>query len=116
MQHTDEAIVVWTDEDVAFKNGLAGTSWTDESIKATNIGTQEQQQRLFCAYIEDWVRGAIKTNDCVAEAKILRKYKDLRWLDPDTNNMYIALPDNLEWHPRMGWCIIGVDENNESEP
>ncbi len=34
--------------------------------------------RVFRAWVEDWEKEAIKSNDAVAEVRLLEKYKDLR--------------------------------------
>jgi len=34
--------------------------------------------------VEDWEKDILKMNDCVAEARILEKYKGLVFWDPDT--------------------------------
>lgn len=39
---------------------------------------------VFCAWVEDWEEEDRRVNDCVAEAWILTKYKNLVFNDPDT--------------------------------
>ena len=54
-------------------------------------------------------------NDLVAETMLLRKYAGLKWHDPDSDQLFVALTDNLEWCGHTGCCIIGVGESGESE-
>ena len=69
-----------------------------------------QIKRVFRAWVEDWEEEARKKNDCVAEAKLLAKYKGLVFRDPDTN--YCAFKvweQNLEYRSGRGggWFVIG---------
>ena len=46
-------------------------------------------QRIFRAWVEDWEEDARKKNDCVLEALLLQKYKDLVFHDPDSGNDFV---------------------------
>ena len=70
--------------------------------------------------MEDWEKELLKDNDCVAEARLLEKYKNLAFYDPDEDTTFTIHPDNLEFRRGKGggWMLIGVsaDENVEDEP
>ena len=76
--------------------------------------------RVFRAWTEDWEKEILKTNDCVAEAKLLEKYKGLVFFDPDNKCHYTICSKNLEFFKGRngGWCVIGVpaDDKLEDEP
>ena len=38
---------------------------------------------VFRAWLEDWEKPLIKQNDCVAKARLLQKYNNLIFKDPD---------------------------------
>ena len=42
-----------------------------------------KHKRVFHAWVEEWEEELLKKNDVVAEAKLLDKYKDLVFIDPD---------------------------------
>ena len=52
-------------------------------------------------------------NDCVAEARILEKYKGLVFWDPDTEANFTVHEENLEFHRGKdgGWHLIGNSSN-----
>ena len=58
-------------------------------------------------------------NDCVAEARILEKYKGLVFWDPDTKANFTVHEENLEFHRGKDgvWHLIGnsSDESVEDE-
>ena len=62
----------------------------------------------------------MKTNDCVAEAKLLEKYKNLVFHDPDENCMFTVASSNLEYRRGRegGWFLVCEpnDDGKESEP
>ena len=55
-------------------------------------------KRIFRAWIEDWEKDAILDNDCVAEAKLLTKYKDLTFYCPDDEVTFTVNDDSMEFH------------------
>ena len=82
-------------------------------------------QRIFRAYVEDWEQEARKKNDCVAEARLLAKYKGLVFVDPDTGMTFSVYDKNMEFRRGRGngWFVLAVssdqdtgdDNNNEYE-
>lgn len=110
----EEAMELWVDDDVEFQLGL-------ENFAADEAGGAVPQlhqvpRRLFRTWCEDWEAASSKTNDYVHETNLLTKYGGLRWLDPDTELMYVAEKENMEWRRCLGWCVIGLCENGELEP
>ena len=59
-------------------------------------------------------------NDVVVEVKLLEKYKNLVFFDPDNECLYTVWHKNLEYRRGCngGWCLIGcpADSNLEDEP
>jgi hypothetical protein len=109
----EQAMELWNENDAEFQLGL-------ESFNADEANGVVQQgrnpRRLFHAWREDWEEISSKTNDLVHETRLLRKYAGLRWLDPDSNTMFVAERDNMEWRRGLGWCIIAIGEDGETEP
>ena len=62
----------------------------------------------------------MKKNDVVAEVKLLEKYKDLVFFDPDNECLYTVWNKNLEFRRGRngGWCLIGcpADPKLDDEP
>jgi len=76
--------------------------------------------RIFRAWIEDWEKDLLLQNDCVAEARLLEKYKDLLFFDIDTNLTYRIWDKNLEFHRKNtkkkidpGWAVICESDEGE---
>ncbi len=69
--------------------------------------------------MEDWEEELLKKNDCAAEARLLEKYKNLVFFDPDTDKTFTVHDNNLEFRRGRngGWNIIAVcsDESVEDE-
>jgi hypothetical protein len=105
---------LWNDNDVEFQLGLENFT-ADE---ANGVPQGRNPRRLFHTWREDWEVVSSKTNDLVHETKLLRKYGGLRWIDPDSesNQMFVAEKDNLEWRRGLGWCVIAVGEDGNMEP
>lgn len=83
---------------------------------------QPKIHRIFRAWLEDWEKELLEVNDCVAEARLLEKYRDLMFLDPDTNKTFKVWGGNLEYHRgsrkrgiTKGWGLVCIDENGEEE-
>ena len=56
---------------------------------------------IFCAWVEDWEKEYITQNDCVVEAYLLAKYKDLKFTDLDEDINYTMWDRNMaqeEWN------------------
>ena len=78
--------------------------------------------RTFCGWIEDWEKPLLTTNDSVAEATLLAKYKNMRFLNPDDGVLYVIHAGNLEFQrgskkkniPK-GWNVFGVPPDGKTE-
>jgi hypothetical protein len=114
-QEKEHSMELWNDDDVEFQLGLENFE-ADEASDGMQRFRRASPRRLFHAWREDWEKVACKTNDLVHETKLLRKYANLRWLDPDTKRMFVCDPDNLEWHRSGGWCAIGTRDDGTLEP
>ena len=44
--------------------------------------------RVFRAWVEDWEKEAITSNDAVSEVRLLEKYKDLVFVDASTDKTF----------------------------
>ena len=62
------------------------------------------------------------TNDSVAEATVLAKFKNMCFLNPDGDVLYIIHEGNLEFQRgskkknlRKGWNVFGVPPDGETE-
>jgi hypothetical protein len=105
---------LWNDNDVEFQLGLENFT-ADE---ANGVAQSRNPPRLFHTWREDWEAVSSKTNDLVHETRLLHKYGGLRWIDPDSesNQMFLADKENLEWRRSLGWCVIAVGEDGTMEP
>ena len=66
--------------------------------------------------MEDWELELIKKNDCVAEAKLLEKYKNLVYFDQDNETTYTVHDGNLEFRRQRkdgGWHLICVSDDDK---
>ena len=79
---------------------------------------QPATSRIFRAWVEDWEEEIMKTNDCVAEAKLLEKYKNLVFHDPDENCMFTVAASNLEYRRGRegGWFLVCEPNEDDKEP
>jgi hypothetical protein len=78
--------------------------------------------RVFRAWVEDWEKEAIKSNDAVAEVRLLEKYKDLVFVEASTNKTFTIHSENMEWYRSNrkrgidgGWYLIGTHEDDVAE-
>ncbi len=78
--------------------------------------------RIYQAWLEDWESELLQVNDCVAEACILEKYKDLLFYDPDTKKTFKVWGGNLEFHRgshRTGvskdWGLVCINEDGNEK-
>ena len=71
---------------------------------------------LFRAWVEDWEEELLKDNDCVAEARLLEKYKNLVFHDPDTDATFTVASQNMEYRRGRngGWYLV-CEPNNDKE-
>ena len=69
-------------------------------------------KRIFCAWVEYWEKTLLKINNVIAEVRLLEKYKDLVFYDPDNECVYNV------WHKNGGWCLIGcpADDKLDDDP
>ncbi|KAL7553442.1 hypothetical protein ACHAWF_016725 [Thalassiosira exigua] len=105
---------MWGDDDINF------------DLKLENFGVDVNELRMpvhtrVChAWMEDWEKEILKINDCVAEAKLLEKYKGLVFFNPDNKYHYTICSNNLEFFKDRNGdrCVIGVpaDDKLEDEP
>ena len=72
--------------------------------------------------MEDWEIELLQVNDCVAEARILEKYKDLVFYDPDTKKSFKVWGGILEFHRGScrtgvlkGWGLVCIHEYGDEE-
>jgi len=68
---------------------------------------------VFHTWLEDWEKEILKKNDCVAEARLLEKYKDLVFFDQGDN--FTVHGDDL-WLPRgkdRGRNLIGNSSDDD---
>jgi hypothetical protein len=67
-------------------------------------------KRVFRAWVEEWEEEDRKKNDCVAEARILAKYKNLAFNDPDTGGTFSIWEKNMEFRRGRGngWMLIAT--------
>ena len=77
--------------------------------------------RVFRAWLEDWEKPLIKQNDCVAEARLLQKYKNLIFKDPDHEGVtWTVFGGHLEYRSGRhgGWNVIAEksDNSDKDEP
>ena len=66
--------------------------------------------RIFRAWIEDWEKDLLLQNDCVAEARLLEKYKDLVFYDIDNDKNCRVWDKNLVYYciKIQGWGLMRV--------
>ena len=77
-------------------------------------------RRIFRCWMEEWEKAKVKKNDPVVEAKFLKKYGGLKWMDLDnTDAIMHAHPKRMEFRGGRkgdGWCLNAVDSNGDEEP
>ncbi len=78
--------------------------------------------RVFRAWVEDWEKEAIKSNDAVAEVRLLEKYKDLLFVEVSRNKTITIHSKNMEWYQSNrkrgidgGWNLIGTHGDDVAE-
>lgn len=98
----------------------------DHQLEDFGVDTAELKKpaatRIFRAWVEDWEKELLQENDCVAEARLLEKYKNLVFFDPDNQTTFTIHDKNLEYQRKNrkkgidgGWSVIGVDEEEDNE-
>jgi hypothetical protein len=109
----EQSMELWNDNDLEFQLGLENFAADEAGGVVPNV---VNPRRLFHCWREEWEEESAKSNNLVHEARLLHKYGGLRWMDPDSDKMFVAEKDNLEWARRIGWCVIGLCEDGEMEP
>jgi hypothetical protein len=104
---------MFSDDDINF----------DLQLEQFGVNTSELRQpvnRVFHAWVEDWEEEDRRVNDCVAEARILTKYKNLVFNDPDTGATFSIWEKNMEFRRGRGngWMLIATcaDDDVDDEP
>ena len=109
--------------ELEFENNVAGEAskmWSDDDINFdlmlenfgvdTTVLRSVSRKRIFKCWFEDWEKEALKKNDPVQESKLLQKYKDLIFFDPDNSVNFTIHPGNMEYQRGRngGWMVIGI--------
>ena len=108
----------WGDDDVDLDLGLEKFGVNVAALK------DGPPKRLFHCWIEDWEAPLLKKNDCVAEARLLEKYKGMVFLDIDDDIIYTVYSQNMDYQKGKngGWCVLAMppsydgEKDNELEP
>jgi hypothetical protein len=73
-----------------------------------------ESKRLFKAWIEDeWEWACIEEKKDVQKEALLRKYKEMQWMDDD--QLMVAWSDTMEWQggrSGSGWLLIGRSDRD----
>jgi hypothetical protein len=69
--------------------------------------------RVFCTYHEDWEKKEIFINDDKSMFRLLNKYGNIRYINPDSCNAYTVVANimsfqNVPSHKRKQWCLYGA--------
>jgi len=119
---------MFDEDDIKFDAVLEASGREIEQVDETNSSSQKKTLRIFRAWLEDWERDRMfKPNDHVAEARYLKKYGGLKWLDPDNNNcVLVAATDRCEYVKCHGWSIVSmvvkkgdedtIEDDDDDEP
>ena len=74
--------------------------------------TKNSEHRIFRAWEETWEKRMIgPRGDKVQEARLLRKYGGIKWLNPDRNMVFTARTDMMYFEKKRGdnqYHILGV--------
>ena len=104
---------LWSDEDLAFDLQLS--AW---GVDISSLASQKPA-RIFRAWLEQWEQDSLKKNDPVMEARLLEKYRDLVFFDPDTGHNFMVGSDSMIFQggrKGAGWCVNGIRDDGEEEP
>ena len=97
-------------------------------LQLTNFGVDINElkrpatERVFHAYTEDWEEACITRNDVVPMTKLKVKYKGLKLLDADNDDMELTIK-GVVWRKKnrtlgikiSAWYLQAVDEDGEEE-
>ena len=79
--------------------------------------------RIFPAWVEDLKEEAIHKGCCVSEGRLLNKYKDLAFCDPDDEVTRTVYSRNLTYVKkfrgkkglRSGWVLLGTHPDDDND-
>ena len=74
---------MFCDDDINFDLQLEIWDVDPDGLKEPEV------QRVFHTWLEHWEEEVRRTNDAVAEAHLIQKYKSLVFHDPDTGNIFL---------------------------
>jgi hypothetical protein len=80
------------DNDINFDLQLE--KWDDDRSALKEL----EVMRIFCAWVEGWEEEIRLTNDCIAEVKLLQKYRDLVLYDTNYHQTFVICCSNMEYH------------------
>ena len=67
--------------------------------------------RIFNAWTEDWESDILRTRYQENEKRLLKKYKNIRFLDDEYNQTYMISPEILEFkgptRRNEQYCVVG---------
>ena len=106
--------------ELEFENNVAGEASTYFDVDTTVL-RPVSRKRIFKCWLEDWEKEVLKKNDPVQESRLLQKYKDLIFYDPDKCVNFTIHPGNMEFQRGRsgGWMAIGIPPDDcgvEEEP
>ena len=101
---TGEASRMWSDDDINFDLQLENFGVDTTVLRSVS------RKRIFKCWFEEWEKEAVKKNDPVQESRLLQKYKDLIFFDPDNQVNFTIHPGNMEYQRGRngGWMAIGI--------
>jgi Protein of unknown function (DUF 659) len=111
---------LWMDSDLEFDDSLGKWGHTNPSIPPPKRLLAPRHN--FKCWIEEWELEEMKRNDPVTEAKFLKKYGGLKWIDPDDPSgpiVVTAKHDAMEFQGGRngcGWCLLAVNDEGDEEP
>jgi len=88
LEQNNEPLKFWDDSDIQGHFDV---------LRGDNSNDDEQPERIFKAWHEEWETTSRFINDPVEEAKLLAKYGGLEFYDPDTETMRTICSTQLEW-------------------
>jgi hypothetical protein len=100
----------WDNDDFA-NQGLDITAWND---------AKSGIKWIFQVWLEDWEILLQAKQDTVNEAKLLKKYSVLVWVDPDHGGTFMASKEKMHWssmHLTCSYCLkLLMEAYNPSNP
>ena len=89
--HHRKALNMFGNDDINFDLQLEQWDVDTNELKVPEV------MRIFRAWVEPWEESIRKKQDPVAETRLLEKYKDLVFHDPNYNQTYSIIPHNMEY-------------------